>query len=129
MGLNKIIIKKIIKGFITEEYKNKIYICPRRIKPDWVIYNDHESDEIKTKNFKDYKERTEDRTHIKFGVKLIEDHDCTNLLDYDAYLKNPDLCFCMYVNAGMYEEFNDYLTKYKNEKIKEYNEKTKKNLI
>ena len=29
----------------------------------------------------------------------------------------------MYVNAGMYEEFNDYLTKYKNEKIKEYNEK------
>ena len=61
--------------------------------------------------------------HIKFVVKLIEDHDCTYLLDYDAYLKNPDLCFCMYVNAGMYEEFNDYLTKYKNEKIKEYNEK------
>ena len=24
---------------------------------------------------------------------------------------------------GMYEEFNGYLTKYKNEKIKEYNEK------
>ena len=66
MGLDKIIIKKIIKGFIT---------------------------------------------------------DCTNVLDYDAYLKNPDLCFCMYVNAGMYEEFNDYLIQYKNEKIKEYNEK------
>ena len=34
MGLDKIIIKKIIKGFITEEYKNKIYICPRGIKPN-----------------------------------------------------------------------------------------------
>ena len=29
----------------------------------------------------------------------------------------------MYVNAGMYEEFNAYRNKYKNEKIKEYKEK------
>ena len=56
---------------------------------------------------------------IIFGaLKLIEDHKCTNLLDFDEYLKCPDLCYCMYVNAGMYEEFNDYLSKYQKKKEK-----------
>ena len=58
---------------------------------------------------------------IIFGaLKLIEDHKCTNLLDFDEYLKCPDLCYCMYVNAGMYEEFNDYLSKYQKKKEKKY---------
>ena len=101
-------------------------MCPKGMKADWVIYHDLQSDEIKIKNYEDYIETKDNNEHIRCGVKLIEDHECTNLLNFYKYLKNPDLCFCMYVNAGMYEEFNDYLTKYKNEKIKEYNEKKKK---
>ena len=98
-------------------------MCSKGMKADWVIYHDHQSGEIKIKNFKDYSETKDDNNHIRCGVKLIEDHECTDLLDFDKYLKKPDLCNCMYVNAGIYEEFNDYLTKYKNEKIKEYNKK------
>ena len=98
-------------------------MCSKGMKADWVIYQDHQSDEIKIKNFKDYTETKDDNGHIRCGVNFIEDHECTDLLDFDKYLKKPDLCYCMYVNAGMYEEFNGYLTKYKNENIKEYNEK------
>ena len=87
-------------------------MCPKGIKADWIIYNDCQSDEIKIKHFKDYTKTKDDNDHIRCGVKLIEDHKCTNLLDFDEYLKCPYLCYCMYVNARMYEEFTDYLTKY-----------------
>ena len=66
--------KKIIKDFITEEYKDYIYMCPKGIKADWIIYHDRQSDEIRIKNFKDYMETKEDNDHIRCGVKLIEDH-------------------------------------------------------
>ena len=96
-------------------------MCSKGMRADWVIYHNHQSDDIKIYNFKDYTETKDKNYHIRCGEKLIEDHECTNLLDFDKYFKKPNLCHCMYVNAGMYEEFNGYLTKYKNEKIKVYN--------
>ena len=62
-------------------------MCSKGMKVDWVIYRDHQSNEIKIKNFKDYSETKDDNNHIRCGVKLIEDHECTDLLDFDKYLK------------------------------------------
>ena len=67
-------------------------MCPKGIKADWIIYHDRQSDEIEIKNFEDYTKTKDDNDHIRCGVKLIEDHKCTNLLDFDEYLKCPDLC-------------------------------------
>ena len=70
-------------------------MCPKGFKADWVIYHDHQNDEIKIKNFKDCTETKDDNDDIRCGVKLIEDHECTDFLDCDKFLKNPELCHCM----------------------------------
>ena len=60
-------------------------MCSKGIKADWIIYHDRQSDEIKIKKFEDYSKTKDDNDHIRCGVKLIEDHKCTNLLDFDEY--------------------------------------------
>ena len=110
----KKLIVHIIRDFIREEYKDYIEKSTAK-EADWVIYLGHEDDFIKVKNIGDYKLTRNPKNKFYFFVKLIEDHYCS------------DLCDCIYVNAGMYEEFNDYLSKYQKENENEYYDEKKLN--
>ena len=105
MGCDKKLIVHIIRDFIREEYKDYIEKSTAK-EADWVIYLDHEDDHIKVKNIRDFELTRNPKDKLYFFVKLIEYQNC------------PDLCDCIYVNVGMYEEFNDYLSKYKKKKEK-----------
>ena len=99
-------IVHMIRDFIRDEYKE--YIVKSTAKEaDWVIYLDNETETIKVKNMPDYKLTRNPKDKPYFFVKLIEDHVC------------PDLCDCISVNAGMYDDFNKLLHEYQKRKEKE----------